>query len=182
MDLATALEGGLTGTIRSGEDAEPAGQIADHRMLCARSQTAHRDKTQRHDCLTLTVDQVAERLENRIAPLTGGTAPRLLWNRLSVFAGGFGLDTAERVGAKVSVARQDAFDLVNRLVARSVVLINERKGQPCCWRPSASTALRSARRAVWNSTSGCFTATSTASSPSGSPRTGTALARKRAWS
>ncbi|MFD3504071.1 hypothetical protein [Streptomyces sp. NPDC058678] len=25
--------------------------------------------------LTLTVDQVAERLENRFAPLTGGTAP-----------------------------------------------------------------------------------------------------------
>jgi predicted ATPase/DNA-binding CsgD family transcriptional regulator len=106
---------------------------------------------------TLTVDQVAERLEDRFALLTGGSrtarprqrtlralidwsydlctpAERLLWRRLSVFAGGFGLDAAEAVGAgEEGITRRDVLDLLDRLVAQSVVLINEREGQPRYW-------------------------------------------------
>ncbi|MFF3373992.1 ATP-binding protein [Streptomyces sp. NPDC002680] len=111
---------------------------------------------------TLTVDQVTDRLEDRFALLTGGSraarprqrtlralidwsyelcapAERLLWNRLSVFAGGFGLDAAEGVCADVTdagadgISRTDVLDLLDRLVAQSVVLITEREGQPRYW-------------------------------------------------
>ncbi|MGW0842853.1 ATP-binding protein [Streptomyces sp. NPDC002787] len=105
---------------------------------------------------TLTVEQVTERLEDRFALLTGGSraarprqrtlralidwsyelctpAERLLWNRLSVFAGGFGLDAAEGVGAGDGIERREILDLLDRLVAQSVVLINEREGQPRYW-------------------------------------------------
>ncbi|MFF9780586.1 ATP-binding protein [Streptomyces sp. NPDC013978] len=105
---------------------------------------------------TLTVDQVTERLADRFALLTGGSrtarprqrtlralidwsydlcspAERLLWNRLSVFAGGFGLDAAEAVGAGEGIPRQDVLDLLDHMVAQSVVLINEREGQPRYW-------------------------------------------------
>ncbi|MGW0838775.1 ATP-binding protein [Streptomyces sp. NPDC002787] len=102
---------------------------------------------------TLTVEQVAERLEDRFTLLTGGSrtarprqrtlralidwsyelcapAERLLWNRLSVFAGGFALDAAEAVGAGEGIPRGDVLDLLDRLVAQSVVLVDEREGQP----------------------------------------------------
>ncbi|MEU6352325.1 LuxR C-terminal-related transcriptional regulator [Streptomyces sp. NPDC047072] len=102
---------------------------------------------------TLTVEQVTERLEDRFALLTGGSrtalprqrtlralidwsyelctpAERLLWNRLSVFVGGFGLDAAEAVGAGAGTEPGDVLDLLDRLVAQSVVLIDEREGQP----------------------------------------------------
>lgn len=111
---------------------------------------------------TLTVDQVTDRLEDRFALLTGGSraarprqrtlralidwsyelctpAERLLWNRLSVFAGGFGLDAAEGVCADAAdamvegISRADVLDLLDRLVAQSVVLITEREGQPRYW-------------------------------------------------
>ncbi|MEW2306937.1 LuxR C-terminal-related transcriptional regulator [Streptomyces sp. NPDC006655] len=94
---------------------------------------------------TLTVEQVVERLEDRFALLTGGcrtTLPRqrtlrgmiewsyelctpaeqLLWNRLSVFAGGFGLDAAEYVCAGDGVAAHEVLDLLDRLVSQSVVV------------------------------------------------------------
>ncbi|MGW0584095.1 ATP-binding protein, partial [Streptomyces sp. NPDC002920] len=102
---------------------------------------------------TLSVEQVADRLEDRFALLTGGSrtarprhrtlralidwsyelcgpAERLLWNRLSVFAGGFGLDAAEEVCAGGGIARTEVLDLLDRLVAQSVVLTTEHKGLP----------------------------------------------------
>ncbi|MEU9267124.1 LuxR C-terminal-related transcriptional regulator [Streptomyces sp. NPDC048251] len=105
---------------------------------------------------TLSVEQVTDRLEDRFALLTGGSrtarprqrtlralidwshelctpAERLLWARLSVFAGGFGLDAAEDVCAEEGIAPEDVLDLLDRLVAQSVVLINERAGQPRYW-------------------------------------------------
>ncbi|MGW1786124.1 ATP-binding protein, partial [Streptomyces sp. NPDC002143] len=109
----------------------------------------------------LTVEEVTDRLEDRFALLTGGSrsarprqrtlralidwsyelcapAERLLWNRLSVFAGGFGLDAAEGVCVDDDqhdggIARADVLDLLDRLVAQSVVLITEREGQPRYW-------------------------------------------------
>ncbi|MFF4256541.1 response regulator [Streptomyces sp. NPDC001663] len=101
---------------------------------------------------TLTVGQLADRLENRFALLTGGcrTAPahqrtlrgmidwsyelcapaeRLLWNRLTVFAAGFSLEAAEGVCSGEGIAEAEVLDLLDRLVAQSVVLTCEAGGQ-----------------------------------------------------
>ncbi|GAA3796736.1 hypothetical protein GCM10022403_033310 [Streptomyces coacervatus] len=101
---------------------------------------------------TLTVGQLTDRLENRFALLTGGcrTAPahqrtlrgmidwsyelcapaeRLLWNRLTVFAGGFSLEAAEDVCSGEGIAEDEVLDLLDRLVAQSVVLTCEASGQ-----------------------------------------------------
>jgi predicted ATPase/DNA-binding response OmpR family regulator len=102
---------------------------------------------------TLTVGQLTDRLEDRFALLTGGcrTAPahqrtlrgvigwsyelcapaeRLLWNRLSVFAGGFSLEAAEGVCSGQGIAEAEVLDLLDRLVAQSVVLTYETDGLP----------------------------------------------------
>ncbi|MFG3289234.1 ATP-binding protein [Streptomyces sp. NPDC048179] len=102
---------------------------------------------------TLSVGQAADRLEDRFALLTGGRrraplhqrtlretidwshelcdpAERLLWRRLSVFAGGFGLEAAETVCAGDGIARAEVLDLLDRLVAQSVVLPAEAEGLP----------------------------------------------------
>ncbi|MET8983401.1 LuxR C-terminal-related transcriptional regulator [Streptomyces sp. NPDC004539] len=102
---------------------------------------------------TLTVDQMVGRLENRFVLLTGGSltarphqrtlrgmiawsyelctpAERLLWNRLSVFAGGFDLDAVENVCAGDGIAEHEVLDLLDRLVVQSVVLTVESEGLP----------------------------------------------------
>ncbi|MER5433682.1 LuxR C-terminal-related transcriptional regulator [Streptomyces sp. NPDC002588] len=102
---------------------------------------------------SFTVAQLADRLEDRFALLTGGsrTAPRhqrtlrgmiewsyelccpteqLLWSRLSVFAGGFTLEAAEAVCTGEGIARREVADLLDRLVAQSVVLTCEVEFQP----------------------------------------------------
>ncbi|MEU1003103.1 BTAD domain-containing putative transcriptional regulator [Streptomyces tibetensis] len=53
---------------------------------------------------------------------TGGE--RLLWNRLSVFSGGFDLEAAETVCAGEGVAREDVLDLLAGLVDKSIVVVN----------------------------------------------------------
>ncbi|MGI5460900.1 LuxR C-terminal-related transcriptional regulator [Streptomyces sp. CA-249302] len=100
---------------------------------------------------TLTVGQVTERLVDGFDLLTRGSATarphqrtlrdligwsydlcspaeQLLWNRLSVFAGGFGLDTVETVCGGYGIARSEVLDLLERLVVQSVVLITEGEG------------------------------------------------------
>jgi predicted ATPase/DNA-binding CsgD family transcriptional regulator len=102
---------------------------------------------------TLTVEQAVDRLEDRFALLTGGSrtarprqrtlraavdwsyelcspAERLLWNRLSVFVGGFALDAAEGVCAGEGIPSQEVLDLLDRLVVQSVVLPTEHEGLP----------------------------------------------------
>ncbi|HET6708313.1 ATP-binding protein [Amycolatopsis sp.] len=102
---------------------------------------------------TLTVEQVTDRLEDRFALLTGGSrvarphqrtlratidwswelcepAERLLWNRLSVFAGTFALDAVECVCAGDGIAEYEVLDLLDRLVAQSVVVPAEIEGRP----------------------------------------------------
>ncbi|MFJ9899995.1 ATP-binding protein [Streptomyces sp. NPDC091280] len=102
---------------------------------------------------TLTVEQAADRLEDRFALLTGGSrtarprqrtlraamdwsyelcspAERLLWSRLAVFAGGFGLDAAEDVCAGEGLPKQEVLDVLDRLVVQSVVLPIEHEGLP----------------------------------------------------
>jgi predicted ATPase/DNA-binding CsgD family transcriptional regulator len=95
---------------------------------------------------TMAVEQLADRLEDRFLLLTGGSRvartqqrtlralihwsyelcperERLLWARLSVFAGGFELSAAEGVCAGDAIAKSDVLDLLDHLVARSVVLV-----------------------------------------------------------
>ncbi|MFJ3804349.1 ATP-binding protein [Streptomyces sp. NPDC090088] len=100
---------------------------------------------------TLTLEQVAERLEDRFGLLTSGSpialphqrtlrgaigwsyelcspTERLLWNRLSVFAGGFNLDAAEGVCVGEGIGKREVLDLLDRLVSQSVVLTLETEG------------------------------------------------------
>ncbi|GAV42250.1 winged helix-turn-helix domain-containing protein [Streptomyces acidiscabies] len=102
---------------------------------------------------TLSVGQLTDRLEDRFALLTGGsrTAPahqrtlrgmidwsyelcapaeRLLWNRLSVFAGGFSLEAAEGVCSGDGIDEAEVLDLLDRLVTQSVVLTCTLGGRP----------------------------------------------------
>ncbi|MFF7195309.1 ATP-binding protein [Streptomyces sp. NPDC008079] len=92
----------------------------------------------------LSVEQVLERLDDRFRLLTGGdpTAParhralrtaigwshelctpgqRLLWARLSVFAGRFDLDAVEYVCAGPDLAEEDIVETVSALVDQSVL-------------------------------------------------------------
>ncbi|WP_405765323.1 ATP-binding protein [Streptomyces sp. NBC_01538] len=100
---------------------------------------------------SFTLEVTMERLTDRFALLTGSsrTAPprhhslrgtvewsyelctaaeRLLWNRLAVFRGGFGLDAAEEVCAGDGIAPAGVLDLLDRLVAQSVVSTCDRDG------------------------------------------------------
>ena len=92
----------------------------------------------------LSVEQIASRLDNRFRLLIGGgrtaplrqqtlraaidwsyellsTAERRVLGWLSVFAGGFTLEAAERACATESTPAEDVFDLLARLVDKSLV-------------------------------------------------------------
>lgn len=102
---------------------------------------------------TLTVEQLTDRLAERLETLKSDIrvwsprqrtmraaieysyelcepAERLLWKRLSVFAGGFRLDAAEAVCSGDGIASAEVLDVLDRLVAQSVVLPQEQGGQP----------------------------------------------------
>ncbi|SOB85114.1 ATP-binding protein [Streptomyces sp. 1331.2] len=93
----------------------------------------------------LSVEQITARLDDRFRLLTGGSRTalprhqtlrttigwshelctvqeRLLWARLSVFAGSFDLEAAEYVCAGEGIETEDVLDLLDELVAKSVVL------------------------------------------------------------
>jgi len=99
----------------------------------------------------LSVEQIAERLDDRFRLLTGGhrTAParhqtlaatldwsyallpaaeQLALQRLSVFAGGWGLPAAEAVCAGAGVEAADVLDLLARLVDKSLVVAERQDG------------------------------------------------------
>ncbi|MFD3515987.1 BTAD domain-containing putative transcriptional regulator [Streptomyces sp. NPDC058657] len=101
---------------------------------------------------SLSVEQVLARLEDRFrllaAPRTGSPhryqqtlrgvidwshslcspGERLLWNRLSVFAGGCDLEAAESVCAGDGIAAHEVLDLLTALVHKSVVVVEETGG------------------------------------------------------
>ena len=102
---------------------------------------------------TLSLDQIAARLDDRFRLLTGGSriaVPRhntlqaamdwsydlledteqALFTRLSVFAGGFDVEAAEAV-AEGAVAAQEVVDVLGRLVDKSLVVLrrNETEGR-----------------------------------------------------
>ncbi|MBC3841627.1 hypothetical protein GXW82_19220 [Streptacidiphilus sp. 4-A2] len=93
----------------------------------------------------LSVEQLTERLDDRFRLLTGGSPAalprhqtlrttigwshelcspqeRLLWARLSVFAGSFDLDAVEYVCAGRGLLQPDVLEVLSELVAKSVVL------------------------------------------------------------
>lgn len=97
----------------------------------------------------LSVDQIAARLDDRFRLLTTGSRTalprhqtlravvdwshdllgppeRVLFRRVSVFAGGFMLEAAEAVCSGDEVDKSDILDLLAQLVAKSVVLMGER--------------------------------------------------------
>ncbi|WP_345703545.1 helix-turn-helix transcriptional regulator [Pseudonocardia eucalypti] len=98
---------------------------------------------------TLSVAEVLERLEDRFRLLTGGVRPgqpahqtlrqvvewshhlcseqeQLLWERSSVFAGGFDLAAAEEVCAGAGIAAEDVLDLLTGLVRQSLLVVERR--------------------------------------------------------
>jgi non-specific serine/threonine protein kinase len=100
----------------------------------------------------LSVDQILARLEDRLGLLTGGsrTAPvrhqtlraaidwshhllseaeRILFRRLSVFAGVWTLEAAEAVCADNGLEQREVLDLLSGLVDKSLVLAEEQDGQ-----------------------------------------------------
>jgi non-specific serine/threonine protein kinase len=93
----------------------------------------------------LSVEQISSRLDDRFGLLTGGdrtTIPhhrtlratmdwshelllepeRVLFRRLSVFSGGFGLEAAEGVCTDAGLERDEVLDLLSSLVDKSLVL------------------------------------------------------------
>jgi predicted ATPase/DNA-binding XRE family transcriptional regulator len=97
---------------------------------------------------TLGLDQIVARLDQRFRLLTGGIRTavrrqqtleatidwsyellsereRTLVRRLSVFAGGWSLEAAEALGGDPALLGEDVLDLLSRLVAKSMVLVEE---------------------------------------------------------
>lgn len=100
----------------------------------------------------LTVEQIDERLDDRFRLLTGGVRTalprhqtlraavdwsydllslqeRLLFGRLSVFAGGFTLEAAERVCSGDGLDESEVLGLLSGLVDRSLAVAEERSGK-----------------------------------------------------
>ncbi|MBP2326577.1 putative ATPase/DNA-binding CsgD family transcriptional regulator [Kibdelosporangium banguiense] len=100
----------------------------------------------------LSLDELVERLEDRFTVLGGGSRTveprqrtlraliswsydlcspieRLLWARLSVFAGGFSLDAVEGVCTDEHVPQEAVLDLLGQLITQSVVLLVDSDGQ-----------------------------------------------------
>ncbi len=99
----------------------------------------------------LTVDEIADRLDDRFRLLTGGSrtalqrhqtlrslidwshsllteAEQMLFRRLSVFAGGWTLDAAEQVCAGGGIEHGDVLDLLTHLVDKSLVTVAQDSG------------------------------------------------------
>ena len=94
----------------------------------------------------LAVEQVADRLDDSLGLLTGGSrtadprhqtlraaldwsydllseTERKLFGRLSVFAGGWTFEAAEAVGAGEGTEEEDVLDLLGRLVSKSLITV-----------------------------------------------------------
>jgi len=101
---------------------------------------------------TLNAEQIAARLEDRFQLLTGGSRTatprhqtlraaiewscdlldkdeRLLFNRLSAFAGGFALEAVEDVCTEDGLEERGILHLLDRLVDKSLVIAEEHRGE-----------------------------------------------------
>jgi predicted ATPase/DNA-binding CsgD family transcriptional regulator len=86
------------------------------RLLATHSRTT----VSRHKTLRATMDWSHDLLADN---------ERVLFRRLSVFAGGFTLEAAEQVCAGEGIERDDVLDLLSRLVDKSLVVVEERSGE-----------------------------------------------------
>src|SRR5205823_6506782 len=100
----------------------------------------------------LTVEQIAERLDDRFRLLTGGSrtalprhrtlqaliewshallsdAERVALRRLSVFAGSWTIEAAETVCAGDTIGPHDVLELLAQLVGKSLVQVDEQDGE-----------------------------------------------------
>jgi predicted ATPase/DNA-binding CsgD family transcriptional regulator len=100
----------------------------------------------------LSVEQIAERLDDCFGLLTGGSRTALphqltlratmdwsydllgqrersLFRRLPVFAGGFSLEAAEAVCAGEGIEKRDVLELLSHLADKSLVVVQERNGE-----------------------------------------------------
>lgn len=100
----------------------------------------------------LSVEQIAARLDDRFRLLTGGSRTalprqqtlrammdwsyellndreRMLFRRLSAFAGGFTLEAVEAVCADEQILPHEILDLLTNLVSKSLVVFEERDGE-----------------------------------------------------
>jgi predicted ATPase len=100
----------------------------------------------------LSVEQISSRLEESLGLLRGGSRTalprqqtlratidwshdllsekeRVLFRRLSVFAGGFTLGAAEEVCSGEDLEREEVLDLMTYLVDKSLVLVAEQDGE-----------------------------------------------------
>ena len=101
---------------------------------------------------TLSVEQIAARLDDRFRLLAGGSRAavprhqalratvdwsfdllsepeRATWRRLSVFAGGFTLEAAEAICAGEEIDESEVLDLLSRLVEKSLVVSEAMAGE-----------------------------------------------------
>jgi predicted ATPase/DNA-binding winged helix-turn-helix (wHTH) protein len=101
---------------------------------------------------TLSLDNIADHLTDRLALLTSGSRnalprhqtlracmdwsyglleerERALFRRLSVFAGGWTLEAAESVGQGDNVSRNEVVDLLGRLVEKSLVVFDSQRSR-----------------------------------------------------
>jgi len=154
--LSEAVDLFLERARATGATIDPDGQRAEIARVCERLDrlplaielAAARTRV-------LSIQQIAERLDDRFRLLTGGSRTavarqqtlsaaidwsfslldereRVLWQRLSVFVGGFSIDAAERVCAGGEVSEVAILDIVTSLVDKSLVITE----------PSARTAVR----------------------------------------
>ena len=106
------------------------------RLLAAGSRTA----MPRQRTLHATMDWSHELLSQK---------ERVLFRRLSVFAGGFTLEAAESICAGEELQRDEVLELLSQLVDKSLVVAQEDgtgRRATACWRRSASTGGRGSRR------------------------------------
>jgi len=105
---------------------------------------------------TLSPEQILERLEDRFRLLTGARpgapagrqtleatvgwsfdlcspAERVLWGRLSVFAGGFDLEAAEDVCSGDGIGRDEVLELVAGLVNKSIIVRRQATDHTNAW-------------------------------------------------
>ena len=110
---------------------------------------------------------------------------RLLFERLSVFAGGFTLDAVEAIAAGDDVASDEAAEVLSRLVARSLVQLEPGAGGEAatgCWRPPASTGGSGWRSRRWPATCSSGTPSTTCRWPRRPSLACTRPAPARGWS